>query len=239
VGYIGETQADWLMARLAKDGKIRVESELKLLIHILQEADACPHALIAFTLDKLKDAVLAYGKVTRGGVDMLRAVLYAAGGDGNITVARPEAEVLFDINDACRQAANDPEWSDFFAKAVGAAVMLAPTYEPESKEDALKDEAWLKSKNDGIGSFLTRMFKPAAKAPDLAQAMMEKRDADDELLAAAEPVTADEAHWLVARLGKGGTLDAAEQALVEFLRKESPSLDPALQPLLDEASRAA
>ena len=50
--------------------------------------------------------------------------------------------------------------------------------------------------------------------------------------AEAERITADEAAWLVDRIGRDGQLHPNEQALLAFLREEAPNLPAPLQPLL-------
>ena len=54
-----------------------------------------------------------------------------------------------------------------------------------------------------------------------------------------EAVTAAEATWLAERIGKDGKLTPNERALLAFLKTESPSIDPALQQLVDKATVAA
>ena len=127
--YIDDAKADWLIARLSADGRIKTDSELEALVHILETATTSPARLTAFVLGQVKAAVvsgegpllrggrLEKGRISAGEVALLRRVLYAAGGDGNVAITRSEAEVLFDINDACRGADNDPSWTDLFAKA--------------------------------------------------------------------------------------------------------------------------
>jgi hypothetical protein len=54
-----------------------------------------------------------------------------------------------------------------------------------------------------------------------------------------EAITAVEADWLAARMGRDGRLTPNEQALLAFLKAESPSIDPSLQKLVDKAAAAA
>ena len=50
---------------------------------------------------------------------------------------------------------------------------------------------------------------------------------------AAEGVSHEEARWLVERIGRDGMFDPAEQALIRFLKVESPQIHPVLRPLMD------
>ena len=66
---------------------------------------------------------------------------------------------------------------------------------------------------------------------DLAP-MRDRYAADDALETQAEAVTADEAHWLVNRIGRDGRYDANEHALIDFLRANARSIDPGLSQML-------
>jgi hypothetical protein len=68
-------------------------------------------------------ASLQPGHVGKDEVDLLRRMLYAYGGSGNVAICRTEADVLFDINDATRTADNHPDWADLFVKAIANHLM--------------------------------------------------------------------------------------------------------------------
>lgn len=257
-GYVDEAQADWLMATLKRDGRIKTDSELELLVRILEAATTAPSRLVAFALAQVKMAVVEGqgpllrggacepGRITAGEVDLLRRILYAAAGDDDLAITRQEAELLFDINDACRGSANDPAWTDLFAKAIAASVMTVSGYQPPDRETAARREAWM-TEDSSVGGFVGRMFASATSGDiDIRSALNSilrpsdglddwraKNAADAAISRAAEVVSADEAAWLAARIGRDGVYDAAERAVIDFLRQESPSIDPALRPLLD------
>ena len=66
-------------------------------------------------------------------LELLRRMLYAFGGDGNVAVTRAEAEVLFDINDATADAEPNPAWTDLFVKAIANVVMAASGQQPPNQ----------------------------------------------------------------------------------------------------------
>ena len=236
-----------------RGAQVRVDSEIELLVHILETAEQTPPALGAFALHAVKAVVLTGGETLRGGrltpgvigrpaVELLRRVLYAAGGDGNVAITRAEAEVLFDLNDATRNAVNDPAWTDLFAKALAACVMTVSGYQPVSRDQAVREQAWLTGKPEGVGNFLGRMFGKgwgAAVSYDPLSEIAAYNAAEGRALASAEKIDGEEAAWLMKRIGKGGVYDAAEQALIDFLRREAPRIDPALQLLLAPPARPA
>lgn len=265
VDYIDDDKAAWIIAQLTHNGRIRTDSELELLVHMLEAATSSPPSLTTFALGQVKAAVVSgegpllragaceKGRISAGEVALLRRILYAAGGDANVAITRAEAEILFDINDACRGADNDPSWTDLFAKALAASVMTISGFQPVDRDTEERREAWLAQAEPGgiagVAGFLGRMF---ADAPSGVAALGSKSgrralfgdgledwrdhnaavEADE---AAAETVSQSEAEWLADRIGRDGQYDKAERALIDFLRKESPSIHPALKPLLDAA----
>jgi hypothetical protein len=257
-GYLTTENCDWLIARIAKDGRVETKTELELLVNVLDRARWAPQSLIRFALDQVKIAVLqgsgplrsgrklSPGRVCESDVDILRRMLYSFGGDGNIAVTRPEAEVLFDIDDATAGADNHPAWTDLFVKAIANSVMAASGYACPPREVALAREAWLDRRGDlslpnmlaGMASGVTGLFAGYHKQTDEEQAIhhltLQKIG-----IVTHEAITPAEAEWLAGRIGKDGRLTPNERALLGFIKAESPAIDPALQALVDRATLAA
>ncbi|MBS0412519.1 MAG: hypothetical protein JSR86_21570 [Proteobacteria bacterium] len=251
--YVDEAKADWLISQLSTGGRVRSDSALEALVHILETATAAPARLALFALAQVKSAVLdgdgplLSGKLERGRicaaeVALLRRLLYAAAGDGNVAITRAEAEMLFDINDACRGADNDPAWTDLFAKALAASVMTVSGFTPVDPGDEARREAWLAHADPsgmcGIAGFFNRMFTtpPPTGNALWGDGLDSWRAHNAEVEAAeraAEGVSGEEARWLAERIGRDGVFDPAEQALIRFLKAESPQVHPALRPLMD------
>ncbi|HEX7761975.1 MAG TPA: hypothetical protein VF459_20875 [Caulobacteraceae bacterium] len=210
----------------------------------MANADDIDDADGLFALNEVKAAVLVEGRVGADEVALLRHLLYAAAGDGNVAITRAEAETLFDINDACRGADNDPTWTDLFAKALAASVMTVSGFQPAARDGEAGAEAWLADADPsgmcGIAGFINRLFSgpsPTGNALwgdglDSWRAHNAQVEASE---AAAETISEEEARWLADRIGRDGAYDQAEHALIRFLKAESPSIHPALQPLLDAA----
>ena len=137
-GYLTADNAQWLIERISTDGRIESKTEMELLVSVLDKARWAPQSLVRFALEQVKDAVidgtgplrsgklLEPGMVSEADVDLLRRILYAFGGDGNIAVTQPEAEILFDIDAATAGADNHPAWGDLFVKAIANCVMAPP-----------------------------------------------------------------------------------------------------------------
>lgn len=132
-GRVSERQADWLIAALG-GGIVDTGAELELLAGVLEAATEAPVRLAAFALAQVRhSAVVGEGPAALGRAHPSRTVdatdvrwiarlLKAAGGHSRRAVSRDEAEVLFDIADACQGARNDGAWSGLFVEAVSDHV---------------------------------------------------------------------------------------------------------------------
>jgi hypothetical protein len=243
-GYVVDEQGDWLMGLFP--GGLKIDGSLQALVEVLDAADGVPARLDAFVLAGARAAMVAKGVLAAADVQLLRRLVFAGGGEGNLAVTREEADALFDIHDAARDAANDASWPDFFAKTVGASLVAVSPFTPGTRDEAVRDEAWL-NKKDTLGGFVAGMLK----TPDIAGAMHdvlhpfadeEQEWAGEETRFEAESagavvITDDEAKWLVSRLGQGQLSDA-ERHLIGFIRDQSPQVSPLLQPLLGGAPTA-
>ena len=251
-GYVDQANADWLMDRLTRDGRIDTATELDLLVKVLETATSVPEPLAAFALDQVKRSVLtgdgptrsgqtlAPGVIGAGEVALLRRILYAATGENHIGVSRAEAEVLFDINDATRQADNDPAWSDLFVKAIANHLMASFGYVPPSREEALRREAWL-DKGADVDGFMSRLLTDglqnvakAYRGPTAAARGRERQLARETGVKEAEAVTLGEAAWLEERIGRDGTIHDNEKALLAFIEAECPDIYASLKMLIDK-----
>ena len=251
-GYIDDATANWLISKIDTDGTVKTTSELELLINVLEKSQSSPGQLVKYALEQVKHAIifgsgparngltLEPGAVGAADVAMLRRVLYAYGGDRNVSITQDEAEVLFDINDATVSAKNDAAWVDLFAKAIANHIMMASGYQAPSREDALHLGKWVDDTSTDVGSFFTRMVGGLKDVVDLY-----KRDNDtlDQgqlkqgiAIAESERVTESEAQWLVERMNRDGNLSEAERAVLSFIKREATDVHPSLLPLLDRVA---
>jgi len=166
-GYIVVEKADWLLARISRDGHIITHTELELLLNVIDKARWSPPSLAAFALAQVRDAVVSGVGVTRAGqmlqpgmigqteIDLIRRILYAFAGDGGIAVTRAEAEVLIDINKSLAPGKCSPAWTELFVKAVGASVLSGLGHHIPPREEALRIEVWAKDADiRGAGALL-------------------------------------------------------------------------------------
>lgn len=246
-GYVDKANARWLIAMVSRDNETWSDTELELLVNVMDKAKSSPDFLEAFILKTVCTAVitgkgptrrglqLEAGSIGAGEVDVLRRVLYAAGGAGNMAISRTEAEMLFDINDATLKGKNDPAWRDLFVKAIASHVMTVSGYEPPSREEALRREKWLDDDSVDVAGLFGRMMSGWRDAFTAHTPPQEQRLADV-LARESEHVSAVEVHWLRERILRNGQVCENQKALLAFLKSESPQIHPALNDLVARAA---
>lgn len=253
-GYISQETANWLIESINHDGHVESQTELELLVKIMEKANTSPENLVAFTLEQVKLGVLEGTGPTRNGmemqpgvigeaeVDLLRRILYAFGGDSHMAISRREAEVLFDINEATDDQENHVSWSDLFVKAIANYMMAASGYTPPPRDVVLKREAWLEQR-DGISGFMSKMVSGGLRSifdtygrdaeASIAEQRVQEMHSDIEN---AERVTEDETAWLVERISRDGKTNENERALIEFIKENSSSIHPSFRTLAESAA---
>lgn len=254
-GYLTADNAQWLIERIGKDGRVDSKTELDLLVNIIEKARWIPQSLVRFALEQVKAAVISGagplrdgrklepGIVSEADVDLLRRILYGAGSDGSIAVTQAEAEVLFDIDEATADRDNDPAWTDLYVKAIANCVMAASGYAAPPREVALAREAWLDRRGElsldailgGMASGLKGVFGGYREQTTEGRAVAKLTQQKVEIIT-REAVTSAEAAWLAERIGRDGKTTPNERALLMFLKIESPSIDPALTALIDKVA---
>lgn len=112
---------------------------------------------------KLKESILADGKIDAEEVAKLREELYADG-----VIDRAEADLLFELNDATQGKDNAPEWEKFFVSALVKHLLGDPN--SPGTVDA-EEAAWLKArigadgKVDGAEKKLLEALKEKTTLP--------------------------------------------------------------------------
>jgi hypothetical protein len=259
-GYLTAANAHWLIDRISKDGRIGSRGDLELVVNVLDKARWAPVSLVTFALQQVKYAVitgtgplrkgiaLKPGTITDGEVDQLRRMLYAFAGDGHVAITRDEADVLFDIDEAVAGAAPNAAWTDLFVKAVANVVMATSGYRVPSREEALRQEASLQSPEQQTSTLAFLLSMVRANLDSVKDSYLDQT-AEDRALAhlehqrieiiTNEAITEAEAGWLVGRLGRDGRLSPSEQALVAYLKHESPNIHPVLVEAVGRLGHAA
>ena len=260
-GYVTQEQARLLIDNVAGDGHVGGKTELELLLNIVHWAREVPQELTLLVLESVRQSVLLSREAPLGGnrprasigagdVEILRKALHAPAGEGGLLVSRREAEMLFSLNEATGAGANDPAWTQFFVNAL-ANHLLNPMNAPvvPSLDEAARRERWLNERGSAgqllgaVGGVLAKGEVPFSSVwadldPTGAVEAQENADAEREatrLRLAREQIDGEEAAWLSERILRDGSIDENERALLTFLRKEAPHIDPALEAVLKKA----
>lgn len=57
-GYVDEANAKWLVDRISRDGVVKTDSELEVLVKVLEASTSSPESLVSFALQQVKHAVV-------------------------------------------------------------------------------------------------------------------------------------------------------------------------------------
>lgn len=248
-GHVSPDNAAWLRRTVSRDGRVDTGTELELLIVVMEKARSVPLDLSAYALQQVADAVIdgagpLSGEIRRGvigaqEVSLLRRVLFAAGGQDNIAVSRPEAEVLFALNEHAGPQ-TDRAFDDLFTRAIGSFLLSATGHETPTREQALAADAFVADTDSDLGRFFSRMVSgglsaifDAARQDDSIEShfrALNARRAEAEHAASA--IDRQEVEWLARRIGRSGRLNRNEQALMAFLTENASSIHPDLDAVL-------
>jgi hypothetical protein len=237
-GYVSQAQADWLIGRIDRDGKIESLTELELLVRLSERALSVPQNLRGYALSQIERAVLTgegptrrhgaleQGQVSKAEADLLRRLLFASGSDRPAGVSQAEAEALFRIKDASLGGDNAPEWKQLFVQGVGNYLAGFTSYEAVSRERAAELENFMSDSRSSLGNFVARMGKSSLRDnffEVIAQMLSGEPDGPDRAaqIADARNINFDEQVWLEARIDGNGHVDEYDQALLAFLEEES------------------
>jgi hypothetical protein len=259
-GYLTAEEARRFASRIAPDGIIAHKSEFDLLLNVLHKSRWSPVGLSRLALQQVKRAVVDGdgplranhpghpGTIRECEVELVRRILYAFGGEGSVAITRPEAEVLFDINDHIRNPQSNAAWTDLFVKAVTNVVMAASGQGVPTREEALHRDAWLMEARGEL-SPLALLSAMVSSSVDAVRAIYQEQSPEERALARLEqqrieiitnePIPQAEAGWLCERIGRDGHLTPNEAALVACLNKESRRIHPDLQAAVERLAQAA
>lgn len=238
-GHLGEAQADWLILRMDRDGRLDSPAQLELLIHLFERMDSVPDRMKAYALVQIERAVVFGTGPTRGAGDAtsagritpeectaIRRLIFAPSSGGPARVNAEEAEMLFRIKDATLGADNAPEWQKLFVQGVASYLqgwqgLTMPTPMQEAEH-----ERFLASRPQGIRGLLGAMARTsptglvsAVRNPGGFGRKGLPRDHVREARA-DHAVTATEQAWLDRHIAADQQVDPLERALLTFMASE-------------------
>lgn len=234
-GTVDKTMGSWFIARASEVGHIETETEYNILTNIVAASAELADNFVEFALEQVKIGLITgsgyMGRrrdlpVKRLGADdieMIEKILYASGHGGHVTVTQKEAEILFDINDAC--TANEDvyaDWQSLFVNAVTNNVMF---HEADIDEDGSRKAPAL-SPQTVWDSFSGQDFEDQAERYLTGGTTFE----------IGSNVPEGEAIWLTRRIARDGVLSVHERVLLRHLSKMCPDIHPSLTPFIEAAA---
>ena len=241
-GYLTADEFDELQARIVGDDCAN-RLERALLVKLMETAIETPPEMSVFTGRELKAAILGKERpaVSKEDVMLIRRWLFAAGGAGHTGVTREEAEILFEINDAVKSGNATPAWGELFTQGVVNHLMAGLGYSVASREEAMTRHAFVSDHSAEVGGFFSRMlsgvfdaFLNAGGTPESVYA--QKARERDGAVAEAKKITPAETEWLATRIGRDGSLDDNERALIARMKELEEDLPDTLKALVDRAA---
>ncbi|MGE0743303.1 MAG: hypothetical protein AB7O98_18355 [Hyphomonadaceae bacterium] len=220
-GHVDETTAAWLMQAFGDEGAR--ETEVEVLLEVLERAESAPEALGAFARSRVA-SLLAGKPICAAETEFVRRALYVAAGPGAIAVTEDEARWLFALDAESDGRANDPAWTDLFVKAVLNHLMGRRAPKLLEGKSMLARQQWLASRPEGVGAFMRAMFafgpewlqKARYREVDAFEAHYEQANADR---AEDEKLTLEEIAWAVGVTREDRKRTANEDALLAEIRK--------------------
>ncbi len=256
-GYITLENADWLISRVAPEGLIKSRKELDLIVHIIDHARWSPGVLVAFALAQVSNAVRSgEGPLRNNGkvatidddeVELVRRMIYAFGGDGNVAITRAEAELLCDINDSLVSDYVNPAWVELYVKAMANVLLANSGYAVPNREAAIRSEAWLDERGEltpfELVKSITRLSLDDVigdyRKQSTEESALARLDRQYREMVTGEQIDANEADWLAERLARDGELSHAETALISYIKEIDAEIDPRFDELLERRLSAA
>ena len=226
--HLGDETAAWLEQRLFADAVIERETEMALIVKLLERAETTPAGFQQFARDRLFQLLTAPppASLKDDDVALIRALLFAVGGADGIAVSREEADWLFAIDSATDGATHCPAWRDLFVRAICNHLMAANAPALLARTHALHRARLAEQASVGLGRRFAQAFSGGlgaiiarARQPDAAAAMNAYYARRLGEMAHAEVLTLSEIAWVTARARADARVTANERAVLDELAR--------------------
>jgi hypothetical protein len=241
MGHVTEEGCDWLIVRIDHDSVLERVTELELALKLLEKAESCPARLAERARTWASRAILegrGYegrdpktepGQIGDAEVAMIRRVLFAAAGAGDIAITRDEAEWLFALDEATDGKAHAASWRDLFVKAIMSHLFAGGPSDLLDRNAMLHRAQFVSNTSGGLRQTLSHLasgladgglegWKTRAGQLDAHDDQM-KHDAERKAQhASADLLSMSEAAWLVTRIRADHRRTPNEEALVAAVK---------------------
>lgn len=251
-GFVTERHADWFIKHIAKDGHIETKSNLKLLLSVLNDARDGSDRLVLFALAQVRDAIV-FGKgilgrsrvpapkqISEKDVNLVERFLYLCGGDKHIAVTREEADILFEINDACLvERPAKEKWRALFVSGITNCLIYYSQAPEAGQDDPYRRGNWLAARDE----FNVQGYIPEVTPQQVwdsftgknAEEQSRRYLLDHKIKSHSERIDEAEALWLSRRIARDGVLHDNERALLKHLEATCGYIHDSLQPFIKAA----
>lgn len=218
--HLSDDAANWLQRAVLADGVLKRDTEVALLVKVLERAASTPDGFHGFVRDRMFQLLTAPPPANLGEADvaLIRNVLFAQGGDGSIAVSREEAEWLFAIDTATDGGDHHPSWRTLFVQAILNHLLAAAAPALLSRATALhRIEIAGRAPKTLQGRVAAFFEKLGHTSPE--RAMTRYWEGRVAAFAEAERLTVSEIAWVTARARADARVTANEKAVLEEIRR--------------------
>jgi hypothetical protein len=247
-GYLTAHKADWLIRYAAPQGRIPTRNTFALLSSIVAGARWIPERLIATLFDEVYCAIATGNGPLRNGFnvppgviiardcDIVRHILYSAGGKDTPAISRVEAEALLAIDSVSAQGPALAAWNELFCKALGDAVLVASGWAGPDREVTVCPEATPLDQAQLLAAVQRGFarYRPLMPEERAIAALQRQRVA----IITGEDVRVTTADWLASAIVRSETPSAARRMLLSALSDSSEKLAPEFQAIVAGVERA-
>jgi hypothetical protein len=230
-----------LAAQIDHDHAPERVTEIEIVLKLLDKAESCParlaelartwvsRAILEGHRDGDRDRTAAAGQIGDAEVAMIRRVLYATAGAGDIAITREEAEWLFVLDAATNGAAHAPAWRDLFVQAVMSHLFAGGPSDLLDRNAMLHRAQFVSTRSGGLGQTLSHLAAGLTRGgPEGWKTRASQLDAHDDQMkhdaerqagyAAADLLSMSEAAWLVTRIRADHRRTPNEEALIAAVK---------------------
>lgn len=226
--HLSDENAEWLQRAVLADGVLDRDTEVALLVKVLERASSTPDGFHGFVRDRMFQLLTSPppANLTEADVQLIRRVLFAEGGAGSIAVSRDEAEWIFAIDAATDGGEHHPSWRALFMQAIlnhllaNAAPRLldrATLLHRATIADAPRETFFERLRTIAAGGptvWFETLTQPApTKAINAYYAARAAQAAE------AERLTLSEIAWVAARTRADARITANERAVLDELKR--------------------
>lgn len=226
--HLSDDAAAWLQRAVLADGVLKRDTEVALLVKVLERAASTPDGFHGFVRDRMFQLLTAPPPANLGEADvaLIRCVLFAQGSDGSIAVSRDEAEWLFAIDTATDGGDHHPSWRTLFVQAILNHLLAAAAPGLLARASMLhRVEIAGHTPRGPLPRFAAMLaggpsaWLEALRQPGPAKAMHRYYEGRVAAFADAERLTVSEIAWASARTRADARVTANERAVLDELKR--------------------